>query len=122
MDSCKPKRIEGGWMVKIDLKPLSVNECWAGRRFKTPKYSKFEKDLLLLLPAIKLPKPPYVIYLEWGFSNGSADWDNPIKPVVDILQKKYGFNDKQIIRGIVDKVKVPKGQEYLKFKIETTKD
>lgn len=121
MDSRASKRIEGGRMVKIDLKPLSVNECWAGRRLKTPKYSKFERDLLLLLPAIKLPEPPYVIYLEWGFSTASADWDNPIKPVVDILQKKYGFNDKQIVRGIVDKVKVQKGDEYLKFKIETIK-
>ncbi len=117
MDSPKPKRIKGGWMVTVKIKPISVNACWAGRRFKTPEYKKFENDLLLLLPPIKLPEPPYVIYLEWGFSSEASDWDNPIKPVVDILQKRYGFNDKLIKRGIVDKLKVEKGDEYLKFKI-----
>ncbi len=104
-------------MVTVKIKPISVNACWAGRRFKTPEYKKFENDLLLLLPPIKLPEPPYVIYLEWGFSSEASDWDNPIKPVVDILQKRYGFNDKLIKRGIVDKLKVEKGDEYLKFKI-----
>jgi Holliday junction resolvase RusA-like endonuclease len=106
-------------MVKVDIKALSVNEAWAGRRFKTPKYKKFERDLLFLLPEIVLPKPPYQIYFEFGFSSEASDWDNPIKPLQDVLQKRYGFNDKLVRRGIVDKVKVKKGEEYLKFSIES---
>ena len=26
-------------MKKVSIKPLSVNQCWQGKRFKTPKYS-----------------------------------------------------------------------------------
>ena len=31
----------------VNIKPLSVNQAWAGRRFKTPKYKAFEKEMLL---------------------------------------------------------------------------
>lgn len=50
-----------------------------------------------------------------------SDWDNPVKPLQDILQKKYRFNDKDIIEASVKKVKVIKGQEYFKVKIESIK-
>ena len=106
-------------MIKIEIKPLSVNECWQGQRFKTPKYKAYEKHTLLLLPKITLPPPPFKIQFELGLSSPLADWDNPIKPIQDILQKKYGFNDKDIVRAVVDKIKVSKGQEYFKFKIES---
>ena len=104
--------------MKVDIKPLSVNQCWAGRRFKTPKYKQYEKDLLLLLPKIKLPKPPYKVYYEFGFSSAASDLDNPIKPLQDILQKKYEFDDKHIHEMTVTKTKVKKGKEYLIFKID----
>jgi len=41
---------------KLDIKPLSVNEAWRGRRFKTPKYSKYISDLLFILPKIDIPE------------------------------------------------------------------
>jgi Holliday junction resolvase RusA-like endonuclease len=106
-------------MVKVDIQPLSVNEAWQGKRFKTPKYKQYENDLLLLLPKIKLPEPPYKIYLNFGFSNKLSDWDNPIKPFVDVLQKRYGFNDRDIFEATIKKFKVEKGKEYVKFLIET---
>lgn len=104
-------------MHKVDIKPLSVNQAWQGKRFKAPAYTKYERDLLFLLPAITLPEPPYQIEMEFGFSNSQSDWDNPIKPLQDILQKKYSFNDKDVFRAIVEKVKVSKGKDYIKFKI-----
>lgn len=106
-------------MIRIGIKPLSVNECWQGKRFKTPKYKAYEKHILLLLPKYKLPPPPYSIHFEFGLSSPLADWDNPVKPLQDILQKKYEFNDKDIIRAVIDKVRVEKGLEYFKFKIES---
>ena len=106
-------------MIKINIKPLSVNDVWQGKRFKTPAYKNYEKLLLLTLPKIKIPEPPYVIYFEFGFSNSASDWDNPVKPFQDILSKKYRFNDKLIKRAIVDTVLVKKGQEYIKFQIST---
>ena len=75
--------------------------------------------MLFLLPKITLPAPPYELHLEIGVSNMAFDFDNPVKPFVDILQKKYGFNDKQIMRAVIDKVIVKKGKEYIGFKITT---
>lgn len=106
---------------RIQIKPLSVNECWKGKRFKTDAYKDYEKDLLRLLQPMELPATPYKIYFEFGFSNSASDWDNPVKPLQDILQKRYGFNDKDIQEAHVVKRKVKQGSEYLEFRIETSK-
>jgi len=103
---------------RINIKPLSVNECWQGRRFKTPQYKAYARDLSLLLPLyIKVPTGALQVEYEFGLSNMQGDYDNPIKPFQDVLQAKYGFNDSQIIEAVVRKVKVPKGGEYIKFSI-----
>lgn len=104
-------------MTTVNIKPLSVNECWQGKRFKTPKYKKYEKLMLRILPEIEIPQPPFFVYYEFGFSSKLSDWDNPIKPLQDILQKKYKFDDKYIKRAAVQVVNVPKGKEYIKFEI-----
>ena len=109
-------------MVKIDIKPLSINACFQGRRFKTPEYKQYEKDMFLLLPKITMPEPPYKVYYEFGFSSAASDLDNPIKPLQDILQKKYGFNDKHIFEMIAKRVKVKKGEEYLRFELNHFKE
>ena len=105
--------------MKIEIKPLSVNECWRGRRFKTDKYKIYESKLKRLLPILELPPPPFSVYYEFGFSSRASDLDNPIKPLQDILQKKYKFDDKEIFEFTARKVKVKKGEEYLIFKIKT---
>lgn len=109
-------------MIKINIKPLSVNLAWQGKRFKTPAYKQYEHYVLLLLPNIKIPKAPYQVTIELGFSNKASDLDNPVKLILDILQKKYGINDKDIYRLIINKCIVPKQLEYFKFKIENKFD
>lgn len=104
--------------VKVDIKPLSVNDAWQGRRFKTDEYKRYERAMLYLLPSQKLPEPPYKIYYEFGFSSASADYDNPCKPLGDILQKRYHFNDKEIYLATIRKRQVKKGQEYIRVVIE----
>ena len=104
--------------VRIDVKPLSVNEAWQGRRYKTDKYECYERKMLWLLPRIKLPEPPFQVYYEYGFSNKRSDYDNPTKMFQDILQKKYKFNDDDIYLATIRKVVVKKGCEYVKFSIE----
>lgn len=106
-------------IISLNIKPLSVNECWQGKRFKTPKYKRYEHYLLLALPHQTIPEPPYSISFEFGLSNVCADWDNPVKPLQDILQKRYGFNDKDIHEAHVRKIKVGKGQEYVYARIDT---
>lgn len=105
---------------EIEIKPLSVNEAWQGRRFKTEKYKNYEKLLLLSLPASKKnwDKIPIELTLAIGFSNVASDIDNAVKPFIDVLQKRYKFNDKYIFRLVVEKEMVTKGKEFIRFTIK----
>lgn len=106
---------------KIDIKPITVNQCWQGRRFKTDVYKGYEKELLYRLPKAKMPLPPFKVEYEFGVSYIGSDWDNPVKPLQDILVKKYGFSDAHIFEANVKKIKVEKGGEYFIFRIESIK-
>lgn len=104
--------------MKIKIKPLSVNTCWQGKRFKTKEYLNYERNLLYLLPCFKIPFGKILLEVKLGLSNKNSDWDNPLKPFVDILQKRYGFNDKLIYKAIIEKQDVKKGEEYIEFEIK----
>lgn len=108
--------------MKIQIKPLSVNDAWQGRRFKTPRYKKYERDLLSLLPKGVVTDKKLSIIIDFGFSSTASDIDNPLKPFLDILQKKYKINDKQIYSLIVKKSIVKKGNEFIKFEINEIRD
>lgn len=103
--------------LHIPMKPLSVNDAWQGRRFKSDKYEHYEVETLLRLPPGRLPQGPYRVYYEFGFSNKLCDFDNPCKPLGDILQKKYGFNDNEIYEAHIVKKIVKRGKEYIKVRI-----
>lgn len=94
-----------------------MNEAWQGRRFKTAKYKRYEKDVLLLLPDLEVPDGELTLKLEFGLSSKAADIDNPVKCFCDCLQKKYNFDDKMIYRLEVTKTIVKRGQEYINFSI-----
>src|ERR1017187_681813 len=59
--------------VKAFIKPMSVNDCWKGQRFKTDEYKYYEFVLVNSLPDIKLPPPPYKIHFKFGFSSVASD-------------------------------------------------
>jgi len=100
------------------LKPLSVNQVWRGKRFKTKKYKSYERDLMLLLPKLKIEfKGNLKAEMVFGFSSPLSDIDNPLKPLIDVLQKKYNFDDKQITELNVKKEIVKKGNEFIDIKI-----
>lgn len=103
---------------RINIKPLSVNDAWKGKRFKTDAYKAYETEMLVRLPAGHLPNPPYRVHYEFGFSNTLCDLDNPVKQTQDCLSKKYGFNDRDIYEAHIRKVIVKKGCEYVRVKIE----
>ena len=106
-------------MIEIKTKPLSVNRAWQGKRFKTVEYKNYEVGVMWMLPVIKIPEPPFRVNYEFGFSSKNSDIDNPVKLITDILQKKYGFNDKDIYELNIKKKIVKKGSEYIKFEILT---
>lgn len=102
-------------MIKLRIKPLSVNDAWKGKRYRTDNYKIYAKAVGLMLKFDKIPKGKLKLVLRFGFSSKGSDIDNPIKPLVDILQKKYLFNDNRIYKLDVEKFDVKKGEEYLEF-------
>ncbi len=108
--------------IKINVKPLSVNQCWQGRRFKTVRYKNYERELLFILPRklkMKIKKNDKLkIEITAGLSSANADVDNIVKPFLDILQKKYNFDDRQVYEMILKKEKTAKGKEFVEFFIK----
>lgn len=105
-------------MHKVMVKPLSTNQAWAGRRFKSEAYKAFEQEMLLRLPrGVEIPAGDLCLYLEAGQSNMRSDVDNVCKQTIDCLAKKYGFDDCRIVEMSVRKKKVEKGAEYILFNI-----
>jgi Holliday junction resolvase RusA-like endonuclease len=104
---------------RVNIKPLSVNEAWQGKRFKSKKYAAYELELLFKLETIELnwDKVPIELDLTVGLSNMASDIDNIVKPFIDVLQKKFNFNDKYIFRLIVEKQLVQKNFEFIEFRI-----
>ena len=86
--------------VTVKIKPLSVNDAWQGKRFKSDKYKAYSQELLLKLPPrIDLPEGKKQIFFEFGISNMGGDYDNLIKATQDLISAKYNFNDSQIQEG-----------------------
>lgn len=106
-------------MLKVNIVPLSVNKAWQGKRYKTYEYVKYEQKMLVLLPKFKMPEAPYSITIYYGFSSKLSDIDNPTKLILDIMQKKYKFDDKDIFELKLTKELVQKGKEYIKIDAKT---
>lgn len=104
---------------KIDIKPLSVNEAWKGKRFKTDLYNDFIQKMHFLLPkTIDFPDEKNIkLAIEFGLSSRNSDIDNPVKQFIDCLVKKYKVDDRHIYELHVFKAIVKKGNEYIKFRI-----
>ena len=103
-------------MNVINIKALSVNAAFRGRRFKSKEYEAYEKELYYLLPKIKVPKKGIKVVLEFGIPK-NMDIDSGIKQFLDVCQKKYDFNDKEILELHVGKTICKKGQEFIAFEI-----
>jgi Holliday junction resolvase RusA-like endonuclease len=106
-------------MVHLDVKPLSLNNAYRGRRFKTSELEQFKKDIGRLLPRLEIPAGPLSVTYTFGVSSKAADGDNLIKAFQDCLGECYGFNDKRIYEWHVRKIDVPKGKEFVEFDIST---
>tara|TARA_R100000951_G_C2573642_1_gene159606 strand:- start:295 stop:624 length:330 start_codon:yes stop_codon:yes gene_type:complete len=108
-------------MERIKIKPLSINDAWKGRRFKSKKYKVYEAGLMFKLNKIRISVPDGKLSLSVivGFSSNASDIDNILKPFIDVLQKKYLFDDKRIFRIHIEKTIVPKGKEFIEFEIKS---
>ena len=103
----------------LPIKGLSINAAYTGRRYKTKTCQRYVRDVLTVLPHSVIPDGPLSLYITWGFSSRGADIDNCAKVFIDCLQKKYDFNDNRIYKLTMLKVKVGKGEEFIKFVLES---
>lgn len=103
--------------MKIKIKPMSANSLWRGRRFKTKDYETYEKELAYQLPKMEVPEGKLKLTVEFGLSNKRMDLDNTLKPMIDIFQKKFNFNDNRIYEINATKVDVKKKEEYISYEI-----
>ena len=60
-------------MNKIQVKPMSVNLVFQGRRFRVKAYDDYELLVRSLLPKITLPDAPYEVFINYGFSSKAAE-------------------------------------------------
>lgn len=112
----KTKTSKGVW-TNTTLKPLSANQAFCGKKVKTAGYRKYENHLIRTLPDIEIPPDLMELRVVVYYSNRNSDIDNCLKPFIDVLQKRYGFNDNKIYRIRITKVIVPKGQENIAFRL-----
>ena len=54
--------------MKINIKPLSINKAWQGKRYRSKDYKNYQEAMELLLKNknIELPKPP--LYIKYIFA------------------------------------------------------
>jgi len=111
------------WELHMDcsVKPLSINAAYTLKRKKSAKYRKFEEMMALELFGYEIPNKKDVkamkfkLDIHWGFATSLSDVDNPIKTLLDVLQRWFGFDDKQIMHIAATKTVVGKGKEFINF-------
>lgn len=72
--------------LTLDLKPLSLNNCYAGRRHDTAAKKQYDSTLQMLLPHRSLPGPYYTVTFRFFLKRCFAgDLDNLCKVLLDNL-------------------------------------
>lgn len=106
--------------ITLNIKPLSDNKLWKWVHRKTYEYLKYESKILKMIPdSFKLEKRMTRLHFTFWFSNRRSDASNPLKALCDILWKKFEeWDDRMIYRLEVDKVIVPKGEEFIHIEYE----
>ena len=105
-------------MYHIRIKPISTNQAWRGRRFKTALYEAYETELYYLLPKLIFPKTNIRLSFEFGLPK-AQDIDSPLKQTIDVMCKKYSFDDRHIEELHVWKKVVNRGREYIQFDVSS---
>ena len=83
------------------IKPLSVNKCFQGRRYKTNEYKHYERDLHALGCNFERITGDIEVIIEWYLKNDKmTDIDNPTKPLLDYLTKAGVWEDDRKIREL----------------------
>lgn len=102
----------------IELKPVSINKAFQGKRYKTVECKDFEKDFMILAPKQKMIKG--IVEIEYKFylkRHALTDYDNCIKVVQDLIVKcEYIEDDRKIYKATI--YKIPSDNDYMEIKIK----
>lgn len=104
-------------MVTVNIKPLSVNSLYTGRRFLTPAGKSYKRAVQYMIPKVPVPDGKLHIRYKFYFSSSGSDIDGPVKAFQDCLSERLGFNDNRVYLTESEKFVVPKGQEKIEFEI-----
>lgn len=85
--------------ITLNIKPLSTNAAWQGRRFSTKAKGAYENTLRLLLPKVSVVGGPYYrVGFDFHLKNFAlTDYDNCIKVTQDCLVKRGIITDDRLI-------------------------
>lgn len=81
--------------ITLNVKPISTNAAWRGRRFSTPEKKAYEELVHCSLPKAVVVGNPYY-RIEYDFylrSFALTDWDNCVKVTQDCLVKRGILSD-----------------------------
>lgn len=108
-------------MLSINLKPLSTNDAWRGRKFSTQAKKLYEAQLRERLEWCTFSgKPPYRIHFKFYISS-MQDYDNCIKVSQDTLCEFFDINDRDIHYAIIEKIPTKRWEEHFEVEIESYK-
>lgn len=108
-------------MITLNVKPLSVNACFQGRRFKNKNYKNYENEIYWLLKQNYMySKFTGYIYIHYKFylkNWKKTDGGNLEKCLTDILvSNKVIEDDRFIMKYVIEKF--PADKDYIEIEID----
>ena len=106
---------------EIQIKPLTVNQAWKGRRFKTPSYKKYTEDIGWLVKGKGNITGRFKMTIKAHLKHyATTDCDNIVKCLADSLVASQTIPDDRFM----DELHVYKYKsdiDYLEIEIEELK-
>jgi Holliday junction resolvase RusA-like endonuclease len=85
----------------INIKPMSINNCFQGRRFRTSEFKHWQTTIFLNLPKGKIESKNICLMVCFYLKHpAQSDLDNFLKPLIDCLVKKGIIKDDRYITKI----------------------
>jgi len=110
-------------MFKINIKPMSTNKAWQGRRFKSEAYKDYVDDLSMLLLPLKKhkvtsEKKDLIVTYNYYLSNYAlTDVGNLEKQLTDILVQSGFIPDDRYIKKLIQEKHRSK-EDYIEVDIK----
>jgi len=105
--------------MRLDIKPLSVNKAFQGRRFKSPEYKSYEEECLWLLKGNEKVSGWVEVTYHFHIKNFKrVDVGNYEKLISDIIVKAGLIDDDRFIKKMtLEKHQIEK-DEWIEIIIE----